>query len=96
MGFEFDAVDSGFQVLGSRFILILDAGFHENSEILALYSGFQSPGFLITQENISRIPESGSPYMGRLKYFRNVDCIMTNHKTSKPQNRKVINIAAGV
>ena len=83
MRFEFHAVDSGFHVLESRFILILDAG-------------FQSPGFRITQENISRIPESGSSYMGRLKYFRNVDCIMTNHKTSKPQNRKVINIAAGV
>ena len=37
---EFQAVDCGFQVLESRFILILDAGFLENSEILDLYSGF--------------------------------------------------------
>ena len=64
MGFEFHAVDSRFQVLESGFILILDAGFHETSEILDLHSGFQSPGFRITQENITRIPESGSPYMG--------------------------------
>ena len=57
MGFEFHAVDSRFQVLESGFILILDAGFHETSEIVDLHSGFQSPGFRITQENITRIPE---------------------------------------
>ena len=62
MGFEFHAVDSGFQVLESGFNI--GCQIHETSEILDLYSGFQSPGFRITQENITRIPESGSPYMG--------------------------------
>ena len=34
------------------------------SEILELYSGFQIPGFRISQAQISRVSESGFPYVG--------------------------------
>ena len=30
-------------------------------------SGFQNPGFRISEAKISRIPDSGFPYMGRHK-----------------------------
>ena len=44
-------LDSGFQLL---------VGFRIP---VALYSGFQSPGFWIPQAKISRIPKSGLPYI---------------------------------
>ena len=56
----FHAMNSGFQVLDSRFQLFWDSGFLEQ------YSIFQSPGFWIPQAKISWIPESVFPYMGRL------------------------------
>ena len=52
----FHAMDSGFQSLDSR------------SFSVELGSGFQGPGFRIPHEKISRIPESGFPYMGPHKY----------------------------
>ena len=41
---------------------------------------------------------SNSEYCEHLKYFRNVDCVVTNHNeilehSSKPQNHKLITVA---
>ena len=49
---DFQQVDSEFPFLAGSWIPKLD-------------SGFQSPVFWIPQANISWIPESGLPYMGR-------------------------------
>ena len=56
------AWDSGFQVLGSGFIVsgtwIPDSNRDRDSVILELNFGFQSPGVRIPQVKISRIPDS--------------------------------------
>ena len=56
-------MDSGFQLLYSEFLVsgtnwIPDTNRFRNSGFVKLYSGFQSLGFRIPQENISHIPES--------------------------------------
>ena len=54
----------GFRILDTGFRIIyqwnLDSGFFE------LYSGFQSPGFLIFQAKIFPIRKPGFPYMGQI------------------------------
>ena len=64
----FHAADSGFQVLDSSLCQRnLDSGFQfismiPDSGFLKLYSGFQSPGFMILRTKISRFPKSLFPY----------------------------------
>ena len=48
-----------FQQMDSGFILERDSGFQK------LDSGFQCPLFRVPRAKISRIPESGLPYMGK-------------------------------
>ena len=71
----FHAVESGFQVMDSRLLSgtwISDSNRWGNSGFLELYSGFKNPGFWILQgknipdpqAQISRILESGFPFMG--------------------------------
>ena len=48
---------------------ILNSNRQWHSGFLELYFGFQSPGLQIPQAKISRIPESGLPYMGRSRMF---------------------------
>ena len=60
--FGFQELDNGFFVTGTW---IPDSKRQLVSTFPGLYSGFQSPGFWIPQAKISRIPESGVPYMGR-------------------------------
>ena len=57
LGREFWIPGTGFQVLDSS-LPVLDSGF------LELYSGFQSPGFLILQAKISRTPKSRFSHKG--------------------------------
>ena len=45
--------------------MVLDSNRWQDSVFLELDSGFQSPGFRISEAKSSWIPESGFPYMGR-------------------------------
>ena len=50
---------------------IPDFNSKEDSRILELDCGFQSPGFRISLSKISWIPESDLPYMGLIMYYQN-------------------------
>ena len=63
---------SGFRILGNGFQIFVNATWipdsnrWRNSGFLELYEGFKgSQGFRIPQAKMSRILESGFPYMGR-------------------------------
>ena len=62
------------------------------------WSAFRIPKPRIPDYTRKHYPDSGtgSPYMGNQHSWNISFVIMTNNKTSKPQNRKAINIAAGV
>ena len=71
----------GFRILGNGFQIFVNATWipdstrQRNSGFLELYSGFQeSQGFWIPQTKMSRILESGFPYMGRQEGTMMANC----------------------
>ena len=65
-------MDSGFKVLDSGFLNVSGTRIPDSnhqSGFLQLSSGFESPGFRIPQAKISRIPESGLPYVGQGSFY---------------------------
>ena len=69
-------MDSGFQVLDSRFSVseawIPDSNCYWDSGFLELFSGFESPGFRIPQAKLSWIQDSGSKIYPYSSIWRDV------------------------
>ena len=80
----FHVIYSEFRVLDSTFLVtgtwILDFNRRWDSRFLELYSGFQSPGFLVLQANISRVPDSLIWGESRQKITSRVNFIQVTNK----------------